>query len=356
MQTGEIKNRWRQFPKIELHRHLEGAFHLETLFKIAQKNKLAVPEDFPAFKKAFQFPKDSKPDFHLFLSKFKQNWYRSLDDISTLTYESIKSFKNDGLFYVELRFSPESFSIFNNFDRTEVTKLVIEAGDRAAAEAGFKIRYLITFNRGQCEEDYFISLYNKIAALGKPEIVGVDLAGDEVNYPVKRFAKLFSVINRDGKYKATIHAGEVTPSSEVWEATKLHALRIGHGTTTVHDPALQDFLKEHRIALEQCITSNYQTGSWPDEKTHPLNTLYRLGVPVTLNSDDPTIQDTDLSDDYAKAEKHFAFTLDDFINLNLTALQCSFAADKEKKSFQREYLRAVDAFKNNLSPRKLTLT
>jgi adenosine deaminase len=256
---------------------------------------------------------------------------------------------------VELRFNPESFSIFNNFDREEVTKLVIEAGDRAAAEAGFKIRYLITFNRGQCDEDYFISLYNKIAALGKPEIVGVDLAGDEVNYPVKRFSKLFSVINQDGKYKATIHAGEVTPASEIWEATRLHALRIGHGTATVHDPDLQAFLREHKIALEQCITSNYQTGSWPDEKTHPVNTLYRLGVPVTLNSDDPTIQDTDLSEDYAKAERHFAFTLDDFVNLNLTALQCSFVTDSEKQLFQTEYLRAVSGFKDKLSPHKLTI-
>jgi adenosine deaminase len=83
--------------------------------------------------------------------------------------------------------------------------------------------------------------------------------------------------------------------------------------------------------------------------------LYRLGVPVTLNSDDPTIQDTDLSDDYEKAEKHFAFTVDDFINLNLTALQCSFVTDSEKKSFQSEYLRTVGDFKKTLSPRKLTL-
>ena len=85
MQTGNRINTWRQFPKIELHRHIEGAFELQTLFRIAQKNKLDVPKKFPEFKKAFQFPKDSPPDFHLFLSKFKQNWYRSLDDIYSLT-------------------------------------------------------------------------------------------------------------------------------------------------------------------------------------------------------------------------------------------------------------------------------
>ncbi|MCL1818131.1 MAG: adenosine deaminase [Spirochaetaceae bacterium] len=356
MQTGETNNTWRQFPKVELHRHLEGSFHLETLFTIAQKNKLDVPRDFPGFKKAFQFPKDSVPDFHLFLSKFKQNWYRSLDDIYTLAYESVKAIKNDGLFYVELRFNPESFSIFNNFDRSEVTSLVIEAGNRAAAEAGLRIRYLITFNRGQCGEDYFISLYKKIAGLGKKEIVGIDLAGDEVNYPIKLFPKFFSIVKNDGLYKATIHAGEVTPASEIWEAIKLHAARIGHGTASVNDAELQKCLKENSIALEQCITSNYQTGSWPDETTHPINTLYRLGVPVTLNSDDPTIQDTDLSDDYAKAEKHFAFTLNDFVSLNLTAIQSTFVPDSEKEALQNDYLQAVGDFKDTAPPHQTSFT
>ena len=332
-----MNKQWNNFPKIELHRHLEGSFHLETLFKIAQKNKLDVPENFPDFKKAFQFPKDSKPDFHLFLSKFKQNWYRSLDDVYDISYESVKSFKNDNLFYVELRFNPESFSIFNDFDRIEATKLVIEAGNMAAKENGIKIKYLITFNRGQRDEDYFISLYDKIVNSGKAEIVGFDFAGDEVNFPVSQYANLFSAIHKNG-HKITIHAGEVTPASCIWDAIEMHASRIGHGTSTIHDQKLQNFLKDNMIALEQCITSNYQTGAWPDEGSHPMNQLYRAGVPVTINSDDPTIQDTDLSEDYAKAEKLFGFTPDDFINLNLTAIQCSFLPDQEKGIIRSEYL------------------
>ena len=191
--------------------------------------------------------------------------------------------------------------------------------------------------------------------MGNKDIVGIDLAGDEVNYPVKLFPKFFSFVKSDGLYKTTIHAGEVTPASEIWEAIKLHAARIGHGTAAINDQELQNCLKENSIALEQCITSNYQTGSWPDEKTHPINTLYRLGVPVTLNSDDPTIQDTDLSDDYAKAESHFAFTLNDFVNLNLTAIRNTFLTDKEKQTLENEYLQAVGDFKDNKAPLKTHL-
>ncbi|MDR1316694.1 MAG: adenosine deaminase [Spirochaetales bacterium] len=355
MQTAETKNLWSKFPKIELHRHLEGAFDLKTLFRIARKNKLDVPVDFPSFKNEFQFPKDSDPDFHLFLSKFKNNWYRSLEDVYTITYESVKSFKKDNLFYIELRFNPESFAIFNNFDRAEVTSLVLEAGNKAALEIGLKIKYLITFNRGQRDLDYFLSLYEKLLTINKPEIVGVDLAGDEVNYPVKQFTKLFTAVNQDRRYKATIHAGEVTPSSEIWEAIKLHAARIGHGTTTIQDPKLQDYLTDNRIALEQCITSNYQTGSWRDSKTHPMNPLYHKGVPVTINSDDPTIQNTELSEDYGKAEKLFGFTFDDFVNLNLTAIQTSFITSSEKETLQNGYLEAVGDFKENAAQPKLPI-
>ena len=126
---------------------------------------------------------------------------------------------------------------------------------------------------------------------------------------------------------------------------ELGAARIGHGTTSIQDRKLQEYLKERKIALEQCITSNYQTGSWEDERNHPVGELYRNGVPVTLNSDDPFIQDTDLTDDYLKAVRYFNFDLSDLVELNLTAIRSAFLADQEKKSLERDYLKKVDQFK-----------
>jgi adenosine deaminase len=349
MKKPENKNIWRYFPKVELHRHLEGTFELKTLFTIAAKNRLPVPADFPTFKRFFQFPKDSKPDFQLFLSKFKNDWYRSYDDVYSITYESVKTLIDDGIFYIELRFNPEHFAAFNDFDRKEVIRLIIEAGNKAAGETGVVLKYLITFNRGKHAQKDMISLYKKIVDLNYSEIVGIDLAGDEQNFRVDLFSDLFNIIKEDGRYKTTIHAGEVTPSEEIWSAIALHAARIGHGTATIHDKKLQAYLTEHEIPLEQCITSNYQTGSWGDEKNHPIGKLFRLGVPVTINSDDPTIQDTDLSDDYAKAEKYFNFTVDDFVKLNLTALKSAFLTDTEKNSLMISYLTAVDGFKKEFS-------
>ncbi len=345
MPKKEQKFFFTHFPKVELHRHLEGTFDLPTWHKIALKNGLDVPKAFNAFKQYVQFPKESKPDFQLFLSKFKNDWYRSYEDVYNITYASVKNLKADGIFYIELRFSPEHFSLQNNYDRREITRLIVEAGNKAAQEAGFKIKYLITLNRGKQDEQGMYNLYKAIASLNLTDIVGIDLAGDEQNYPISLFKNLFKTIHSDNIYKSTIHAGEVTPSSEIWSAIELGASRIGHGTATITDPSLQQLLKERFIVLEQCITSNYQTGSWPDETNHPLGRLFRLGVPVTINSDDPTIQDTDLSDDYVKAANYFKFSIEEFTALNLTALNASFLPAKERERIGDEYRREVERFK-----------
>lgn len=336
----------RAFPKVELHRHLEGTFALPTLHRIAQANALPYSADFQEFKKAVQFPRDSEPDFLTFLSKFKNDWYRSHQDVRDIVRDSVLDFIADGLFFIELRFSPEHFAFFNDFDRLEITNLVIDAANGAAEETGVLIRYLITFNRGKQDQYEMIDLYKALRGLKRPEIVGIDLAGDETQSPPEQFGEFFKVVREDGVYGATIHAGEVTPSQQVWDAIDmLHARRIGHGTSTIDDPPLQKRLAEEGIVLEQCITSNYQTGSWVDEKNHPLGRLYRNGVPVTINSDDPTIQDTDLTDDYMKACRYFDLSLEDLVTLNLVAIEGAFLPDTEKSELKSRYQGAVKDFR-----------
>jgi adenosine deaminase len=333
-------------PKVELHRHLEGTFPVDKLHQLSLKNRLRRPRDFEEFRKEVQFPKDSSPDFLAFLAKFRNDWYRSPDDVYFITYHSVRELVRDGLFYCELRFSPEHFCLENNFDRGDITRLIIEAGNTAAAETGLHLRYLLSFNRSKQSPAEMIALYNRLKRLEIPEIVGIDLTGDEINYPPELFREFFALVHADGLYQSTIHAGEVSASNQIWEAIRhLHAARIGHGTSAVEDEPLQEYLKEHNIALELCITSNYQTGSWEDERNHPIGTLYRRGVPVTLNSDDPFIQNTDLTDDYVKAVEYFDLSLQDLVNLNLTALGASFLPAGEKASLRADYLGRLDEFK-----------
>ena len=339
------KSAMQGFPKVELHRHLEGTFPVDKLYDLAIRNDLDVPKTFPEFKKFVQFPKDSEPDFLIFLTKFKNHWYRSYEDIAFISYHSVKELAQDGIFYIELRFSPEHFALYNDFDRIQVTRTIIEAANKAAEEEGIAIRYLLTFNRNKQTAKEMLDLYNSLKDQRLDEIVGIDLAGDEINYPPELFLSFFDQVHKDGLYRSTIHAGEVTSAKQIWEAVeKLGADRIGHGTQSIYDPSIQEYLKEHHIALELCITSNHQTGAWEDEKTHPLGELYRRGVPVTLNSDDPFIQDSDLTDDYIKSVRYFDFGVEDLKLLNLAALEYSFAAEKEKEKLRKLYIRQLAAF------------
>ncbi|MFW9827578.1 MAG: adenosine deaminase [Candidatus Thorarchaeota archaeon] len=342
------KNILKKFPKIELHRHLEGSLNLDNICQIALRNNKEEFKDSQTFKKKYQFPKNSKPDFLTFISKFQINLFKSLEDISSITYQSIKRLKEEGIFYIELRFAPHYFARQYNFNPIDVTKLIVKNGNKAAEDAGIHIRYLITFSRRTQTSEEILNIYNQINSLKLKEIVGIDLAGDEFNFPPRLFIPAFDEIYKLNKHKITIHAGEVTSSEQVWIAIKdLHASRIGHGTSVIHDKKLQKYLIKKNIALEQCITSNSLTGSWRNgEKNHPLGKLYRKGVPVTINSDDPTIQDSDLTDDYIKAIRYFGFDVQDLININITALRCSFIPDSEKKLLEKEYLKQIMTFKD----------
>jgi adenosine deaminase len=334
------------FPKVELHRHLEGTFALPTLHRMALRNRLDVPEGFDAFCRLVQFPADSEPDFLRFLSLFRNTWYRSLDDVTEIVHDSVAEMAGDGVFYIELRFSPEHFAEHNGFDRTTTTRAVIAAAGEAARETGIDIRYLITFNRSKQTQEEMAELYRILRELDLPGIVGIDLAGDELNYPPELFADFFRAVRSDGRYRSTIHAGEVTPAAQIWSAIRdLGANRIGHGVAAIHDEELQHYLSDEGVALEQCITSNYQTGSWADERSHPLGALHRRGVPVTINSDDPSIQNATLSHDYVKAVDYFGFTIDDLVALNQRAIDAAFLDDGEKSALSQRYRTAVDNFR-----------
>ena len=126
---------------------------------------------------------------------------------------------------------------------------------------------------------------------------------------------------------------------------QLHTDRIGHGVAALSDKKLQKVLIEKKIFLAQCITSNYQTGAWKDETTHPIKPLTEAGVPINLSSDDPTIQDSLLVDDYQKAISNFGWTVDDLINSNINSIDGCFLTDKEKSDLTESYSKEVENFR-----------
>lgn len=336
------------FPKIELHRHLEGTFDINTLYELSIKNDLDTPRDKGIFKEYCQFPKNHTPDFLLFLDKFHNNWYRSYDDVHKTVYNSVKKIKSEGLHYIELRFSPEHFSLQNNFNRIDIIKIILEASQIAAAETDLQIKFIMTFNRSKQSPESMLELYKKVLEQDFSEIVGVDLAGDETNYPPELFSSFFEEVYKVGIHKIDIHAGEICDSKQIWTAIdSLHASRIGHGISSYYDKPLQQELIDRNISLCQCLISNYQTNAWADSKNHPIGYNFKKGIPVSINSDDPTIQNANLVDDYYKIIEYLGFSFHDLVTINLGTIDASFLKIEEKENLKKSYLKKVNNFIEN---------
>jgi adenosine deaminase len=137
----------------------------------------------------------------------------------------------------------------------------------------------------------------------RPRLVGIDLAGDEINYPAERFAPVFQWAKGQGLH-ITIHAAEAGQASNIHEAIQLlGADRIGHGVRAWEDASVMDELIKTQVALEMCPTSNLHTGVITNLAHHPLSTYQKLGIRVTINTDDPSISNTSLTDEYLVAAR-----------------------------------------------------
>ncbi|HQE92945.1 MAG TPA: adenosine deaminase [Anaerolineae bacterium] len=289
-----------RLPKIDLHRHLEGSLRLDTLAEIALEHGIDLPSyDIEQLRPYVQVT-DEPPDYLNFLQKFSflHRFYTSKEAVQRVVREAITDAANDNIRYLELRFNPQALANVQGFSMDSVVEWVIEATEQAQTSTGTRTCLILTIPRGES-----LQAANEILELGiayfGPWIRGIDLVGDEVNFPAKLFIEPFRRA-REAGLNITIHAGEWAGPESVYTAVHdLGAQRIGHGIHSIEDSNVVQLLYERGIALEICPTSNLQTGAVYSITQHPLLDLYNLRLRVTLNTDDPSISDTTLSDEYA---------------------------------------------------------
>jgi aminodeoxyfutalosine deaminase len=171
-----------------------------------------------------------------------------------------------------------------------------------------------------------------IAALDRSHgVVALGLGGREIGYPPERFARAFTRA-REAGLGVVAHAGETTGPEAVWSTLRhLKPHRIGHGIGAVHDPKLVRYLAENRVPLEVCPTSNLRTGVVSAAAAHPFRRLDEAGVIVTVNSDDPPMFGTSLTDEFRFLRHHFDYGADDLERFTLNAVSASFLPDRAKQ-------------------------
>ncbi len=286
-------------PKIDLHRHLEGSLRLSTLAEIALEHGIDLPSyDVEQLRPYVQIT-DDPPDYQRFLGKFEllRHFYTSKEAVQRVVREAIIDAAHDNIHYLELRFNPEALANSQNFSLNDVVEWVKETTHETQAETGTRTCLILTIPRRESLKTAHEIVELSIAHFGDL-VRGIDLVGDEVNFPAERFLEPFRRARQAG-VNITIHAGEWAGAQSIYTAVHyLDAQRIGHGIRSIEDSNVIQLLYDRKVALEVCPTSNLQTGAVYGMAQHPLLDLYNLRLRVTLNTDDPSISDTTLTDEY----------------------------------------------------------
>lgn len=320
----------RNVPFIDLHRHLDGSVRLETILDIGRKHDLPLPAFELETLRPFVQVSEPQPGLLAFFEKFK--WQTIVmvdyDACRRIAYENVEDGKNEGLDYLELRFSPWFMAEAYGLDPTGVTEAVVAGVQQGVADFGVSTNLIGIISRtygvetGQKELDALLTQ--------KEHIVALDLAGDEINYPGELFVDHFKQ-GRDAGWQITVHAGEATGAESIWQAINdLGATRIGHGLRAIEDSKLIDYLVKHDIGLEANLTSNVQTSVVPNYAAHPLKQLLEAGVKATINTDDPSISGIDLPHEYEQAAPQAGLSIKQIHEAQRNALDLAFLSHETK--------------------------
>jgi len=318
-------------PLLDLHRHLDGNIRPATIWQLAEKNNIALPTDtFNDFIPYVQI-QHSESDLLAFLKKL--DWgvavLKSLDDIKQVAFENVEDAYNAGLQYAELRFSPYYMAMNHNLPIADVVGAIIDGVNSGMKTFNVNIGLIgilsRTFGVEQCQLELDALLTHK------EHLIAVDLAGDEYNFPGELFVNHFKQV-RDAGLQVTVHAGEAGGAKSVWQAIKdLGATRIGHGVATIEDEELMSYMVNHNIAIESCLTSNFQTGTVTDLSQHPLKSFLGCGIKACLNTDDPAVQGIEIKNEFEVASRVLKLSNNDISQLQKNAIDVCFLSENEKK-------------------------
>lgn len=284
-------------PKTELHVHLEGSMRPELLLSLARKHGVpGVPKDLDDIRAWYEFR-----DFAHFIDIYRSalRVLRDEEDFAELAADVLAVLARQNVRHAEI-----NFSLSNHLRRGIPTGAVFagleQARLRAEAEHGITARWVPDFS-GDFGAAAGEDTLDAVLQQSCDGVVGFSVGGIEVDRDP--FAEVFARARANG-LRSLPHAGETEGPDRVWSAIRaLGAERIGHGITSVHDPALLDHLGEHQLPVDVSPTSNLRTRSVPDLAQHPLPRMLRAGLLVTLNSDDPTMFGTDLTGEYRAAQR-----------------------------------------------------
>ena len=336
-------------PKAELHLHLEGTVDPATLAELSRRHPTPlsttnnrytnIADSGRVFTEEEARSLYEYKDFTGFLLAFKAvtERLRTAEDYELVTYRMMQKLHAQNVRHAEVYVSVGVI----HWRGGEFAPLFegLESGRlRGERDFGMSLYWIFDAVRHFGVEAAELVLDETVALRKISEsVVGIGLGGDERRAGPELFKSIYERAASE-ELRATVHAGETVGPESIWAALReLKADRIGHGLTAAEDPALLDYLAEHQIPVEVCISSNVLTGCCPSAEQHSLRKLFDAGVLVTLNTDDPEMFRTTLSREYQIAQETFGFNETELKQLAMNSFRASFLAEAKKRELLAKF-------------------
>ncbi|NQV15768.1 adenosine deaminase [bacterium] len=333
-----------ELPKPELHCHLDGSLRIDTILDLAKTDKIDLPStDRDELIKAVTVQGRVK-NLEEYIDKFKITLavLQTPEALKRAAFELAQDASSENVRHLEVRYSP---ILHQDRGMTPMESLDAVISGLRLAENEFNISTgVIVCGIRNFSIDTSIQLAELAIAYKYRGVIGYDLAGTEENFPAKDHLEAFYLI-RNNNVNVTLHAGEAYGPASIHQA--IHycgANRIGHGTRLREDGDLMNYINDHRICLELCLTSNLQTGSIDKINNHPIRFYHDYGIRVTLNTDNRLISGVTLVDEYMLAHKTFNFNMLDFKDFIIAGFKSAFLEHRERTKLIKEVAHQIDDY------------
>jgi adenosine deaminase len=331
-----------KLPKTDLHVHLDGSVRIDTLIDLARENKIKLPSMDPDKLHELIVCGDHTVSLEDYLRGFPivNLVLQTKDGLTRAAYELAEDAARENVRYMEVRYSP-ILHTNEGLRLTEISQAVIDGLRMAEREFNIKTGVIICGMRDM-DPTTSVKLAELAIAYKNKGVVGFDLAGGEFNNPAKEHKEAFDLALRNN-LNITVHAGEAYGPESIHQA--LHYCgthRIGHGTRLVEDGDLLNYVNDHRIPLEICIKSNFHTKAVPDIRSHPIDFYIAYGLRVTINTDNRTISDTTVTDEYMLAINELKLDYPTIKYVILNGFKSAFLPYKERVRLINQTLGELD--------------
>ena len=330
----------RAAPKVLLHDHLDGGLRPATIVELARDVGYAgLPTTDPTGLGRWFRASAASGSLPLYLRGFVHTIavMQTPDALERVAFECGEDLAADGVVYAEVKYAPV-FSTARGMNLEQVVDAVAQGFTRAERERGIELRQIVCAMRDRTDS---LEMAELAIAYRDRGVVGFDIAGEEAGHPPKAHLEAFQYC-RQHNFSITIHAGEAFGRPSIWQALQYcGAHRIGHGVRLVEDMAIADgrvvklgqlsaYIRDKRIPLEVCPSSNVDTGAVPTLAEHPIRHFLDQRFRVTVNTDNRLMSGVTLSEEFRRLSATLGLTLADVERLSINAMKSAFLPYDER--------------------------